>query len=43
MCYLYDHEMWILTAFKISISLSFLKWVKNEIIFYRISELMLAL
>ena len=34
--------MWHLTACKISVSLSFLNWVKNEMIFYRISELMLA-
>ena len=34
--------MWHLTACKISASLSFLNWVKNEIIFYHISELMLA-
>ena len=27
---------------KISVSLSFLNWIKNEMIFYRISELMLA-
>ena len=33
--------MWHLTACKISVSLSFLNWIKNEIIFYRISELML--
>ena len=34
--------MWPLTACKISASLLFLNWVKTEIIFYRISELMLA-
>ena len=36
--------MWHLTACKISVSLSFLNWIKNEMIFfyYRISELMLA-
>ena len=36
--------MWHLTDCKISVSLSFLKWIKNELItlFYRISELMLA-
>ena len=34
--------MWHLTACKISDSLSFLNWIKNEVIFYRISELMLA-
>ena len=33
--------MWHMTACKISVSLSFLKWVKNEMNFYRISELML--
>ena len=31
-----------LTACKISVSLSFLSWIKNEMIFYHISELMLA-
>ena len=30
------------TACKISFSLSFLNWIKNEMIFYHISELMLA-
>ena len=34
--------MWHLAACKISVSLSFLNWIKNEIIFYGISELMLA-
>ena len=34
--------MWHLTACKSSVSLSFLNWIKNETIFYRISELMLA-
>ena len=34
--------MWHLTACEISVSLSFLKWIKNEMIFYRISGLMLA-
>ena len=34
--------MWHLTACKISVSLSFLNWAKNEMIFYRISEFMLA-
>ena len=34
--------MWHLTACKISVCLSFLNWIKNEMIFYRISELMLA-
>ena len=29
-----------LTACKISVSLSVLNWIKNEMIFYRISELM---
>ena len=33
--------MWQLTACKISVSLLFLNWIKNEMIFYRISELML--
>ena len=33
--------MWHLTACKISVSLSFLSWIKIEIIFYRIFELML--
>ena len=32
--------MW-LTACKISVSLSFLNWIKKEMIFYRISELIL--
>ena len=31
--YHYDHKMWHLTACKISVSLSFLKWIKNEKIF----------
>ena len=31
-----------LTACEISVSLSVLNWIKNEMIFYRISELMLA-
>ena len=34
--------MWHLTACKISVSLTFLKWIKNEMNFYHISELMLA-
>ena len=34
--------MWHLTAWKISVSLSFLNWIKKEMIFYRISEIMLA-
>ena len=34
--------MWHLTASKISASLSFLNWIKNEIGFHGISELMLA-
>ena len=34
--------MWCLKACKISVSLLFLNWIKNETIFYRISELMLA-
>ena len=34
--------MWHLIAYKISISLSFLNWIKNKMIFYCISELMLA-
>ena len=33
--------MWHLTACKISVGLSFLNRIKNEMIFYRISELML--
>ena len=33
--------MWHLTACKISLSLSFLNWIKNKMLFYRISELML--
>ena len=32
--------MWHLTTCKISVSFSSLKWIKNEMIFYRISELM---
>ena len=35
--------MWHLTACEISISLSFLKWIKNEMIFHSISELILAI
>ena len=38
----YDHKMWHLTDGKISVSLSFLNWIKNEMIFHRISELMLT-
>ena len=34
--------MWYLTPCKTSVSLSFLNWIKNEMIFYHISELMLA-
>ena len=34
--------MWHLTTCKISGSFSFLNWIKHELIFYRISELMLA-
>ena len=34
--------MWRLKACKISVGLLFLNWIKNEMIFYRISELMLA-
>ena len=34
--------MWQLTTCKVSVSLSFLNWIKNEMIFYCISELMLA-
>ena len=34
--------MWHLAACKISVSLSFLNWIKNEIFFYHISELILA-
>ena len=38
---MYNHKMWHLTACKISFSLSFFNWIKNEMIFYRISELMI--
>ena len=34
--------MWHLTAWKISVSLSILNWIKKEMIFYHISEIMLA-
>ena len=34
--------MWHLTACQISVSLSFLNWIKNEMTFYGISELVLA-
>ena len=34
--------MWHLTACKISVSLLFLNWIKNGMIFYGFSELMLA-
>ena len=34
--------MWHLAAYKISVSLSFLNCIKNEMISYRIFELMLA-
>ena len=34
--------MWHLTACTISVSLPFLNWIKSEIIFYHISEIMLA-
>ena len=34
--------MWHLKACKISVSLSFFNWIKNEMIFDRISELILA-
>ena len=35
--------MWHLTVCKVSVSISFLNWIKNEMIFfYCISELMLA-
>ena len=34
--------MWHLTAVKISFRLLYLNWIKNEIIFYRVSEFMLA-
>ena len=30
--YEYNHKMWHLTACKISVSLSFLNWVKNEML-----------
>ena len=32
--------MWHPTTYKISVSLSYLNWIKNEMIFYCISELM---
>ena len=35
--------MWHLTAYKTSVSLLFLNWIKNEIIFYSSSELMLLI
>ena len=35
--------MWHMTDCKISVSLLLLEWIKKEMIFYRISELMLAL
>ena len=34
--------MWHLTACKISVSLSFFRLIKNEMIFYGIAELMLS-
>ena len=34
--------MWHMTAYKNSVSLAFLNWIKNEMIFYHISEFMLA-
>ena len=34
--------MWHLTVRKISVTLSILNWIKNEIFFYRISYLMLV-
>ena len=34
--------MWLLTACKISVSLWFLNWIKNEMIFYHISEQLLS-
>ena len=34
--------MWHLAVCKISVSLSVLNWIKNEMSLYRISELMLA-
>ena len=33
--------MWHMTAYKIPVSLLFLNWIKHEMIFYRISELIL--
>ena len=33
--------MWYMTACKISVSHSFLNWIKNEMIFFHISELVL--
>ena len=35
--------MWNLITCKISVGMSFLNWIKNEMIFYCISELMLAI
>ena len=32
--------MWHLTAYKFSFSLSFFNWIKDKMIFYRISELL---
>ena len=34
--------MWHLTACKISVSLSFMNWIKNEMIFYCVSELFIV-
>ena len=35
--------MWHLTACKISVRLSFWNWIKNEMIFYCVTELMLTI
>ena len=35
--------MWHLTAFKIPVSLSFLNWIKNEMIFFILTDLMFAI
>ena len=35
--------MWHLTACEIPVSLSVLNWIKTEMTFYRMSELMLAI
>ena len=35
------HKMWHLTACKISVGLSFLNWIKNDMTFYRVPESLL--